>query len=311
MKIAFLFSVAAVALVSSPLCAGFLSLPFVAQANPAVTQYADAQASTLLNIRLDIEVTRDHRGAPTVSGGRLGVDGLLVELHGGKDANYEHPNLPGADGPQHSRQLSSGAKSLSIVRPGGFVDLSGSRIVGLEHGAWEMIWRKNAKAGALVCGFDVPEEVTRNAASIPAGRLYLTFPVWTQESLQHLRERKEKAGERAAEAMDRLAEEKRLMEDTPNLLLKALHFRNACKAAEDFDYSGHRQYQAMPLERDMIALKGDLHLCSLGTVWTKGGKGLFGADHVLLGSASASAGERGTLTDKKVLAQRELLLLRP
>lgn len=308
MKITLLFSVS-VALVSSPLCNGFLSLPFASQGNPAVTHYfldADAQESALLKIHLDIgqEVTRNRRGAPTVSGDRLGVDGLIVELGNG-EANYEHPNLPGADGPQHSRRLSSGAKTLSVVRPGQFVDLTGTRLVGLEHGAWEMIWRKNAKAGALVCGFDVPEEVTRNAASIPAGRLYLTFPIWTQESLQHLRERAAKAGERAVEAMDRLEEEKRMMEDTPNLLLKALHFRNACKAAEDLDYTGHRQYQAMPLDRDMIALEDDLHLCSLGTVWTKGTEGFFGADHVLLGSARASAGERVTLTDKKVLVERK------
>jgi hypothetical protein len=51
--------------------------------------------------------------------------------------------------------------------------MTGSKSVNLEHGVWEMIWRRNANAGALICGFDVPMEVTRNGASIPKGRVYV------------------------------------------------------------------------------------------------------------------------------------------
>jgi len=83
-----------------------------------------------------------------------------------------------------------------------------------------MVWRKGAKAGALICGFDVPGEIVRNLASIPRGRLYFTFPVWTSESLQDLRERKEEAEEMAVEAMDRLTEHTKQMEETNNLLMK-------------------------------------------------------------------------------------------
>lgn len=294
MNIAFPLSVALVALASSTPCAGF-TLPFTPKANPAVGKYADAQEDALLEIRLDVG---------QAEGDRLGVDGLLLEL-GNAEAAYEHPGLPGADGPPHSRRLSSGGRSLSVLRPGRFVDLTGSRCVDLEHGAWEMIWREHAKAGALICGFDLPEEVRRNSASIPAGKIYLTFPVWTQETLQELRDTKAEVGERAAEMIDRFEKEKRLMADTPNLLMKALHFRNACKAAEDLDYSGHRQYQAMPVQRDMIALAGDLRLCTLGTVWTKGSAGLLGSDHILLGSAVAKAGERGAPAGEGGRAERK------
>jgi len=171
-----------------------------------------------------------------------------------------------------------------------------------------MIWRRNAKAGSLICGFDVPEEVKRNNASIPKGRVYVTFPVWTQESLEDLRERKVKSEERGLEAMDRLEDEKRLMAETSNPLMKALHFRKACQAHEELDYSGHTNYQKMPLERDMIKLKDGLHLCSLGTVWTKTG-GFLGGNHVLLGSATASPGDRAELTEKQVLTERELKLV--
>lgn len=61
----------------------------------------------------------------------------------------------------------------------------------------------------------------------------------------------------------------------------------------------------MPLERHMITLKNGLHLCSLGTVWTKT-DGFFGGDHVLLGTASATAGVRKELSEKKAMTEREL-----
>ncbi len=54
-----------------------------------------------------------------------------------------------------------------------------------------------------------------------------------------------------------------------------------------------QSYQKMPLERDMIHLEADVHLCSLGTIWTKK-EGWF-ADHVLLGSASVTEGIRNSL----------------
>ncbi len=55
------------------------------------------------------------------------------------------PKLPGCNGP--NPQLSTGAKSMELVKDGKFVDIAGSKSVTLEHGVWEMIWRNNAKAG--------------------------------------------------------------------------------------------------------------------------------------------------------------------
>ncbi|KAL7523448.1 hypothetical protein ACHAXR_001055 [Thalassiosira sp. AJA248-18] len=302
MRVSFI-SFAAVAIAfQSPSCDGFLSLPglpFLSKVNPALTGYAEAQ-DALLKIHLDIGQTDVKRGRPVVTGNRLGVDGLLIELRGKEDAEYKHPNLPGANGP--NPQLSTGAKTLGLLKEGKFVDHTGSRSVSMEHGVWEMIWRRDANAGALICGFDVPEEVKRNDAS---PYLCYTFPVWTQDSLQDLRERRVKAEEKAGEASDRLKDATRKMNEESNPLMKALHFRSACKAAEDIDYSGYRSYQSMPLERDMISLKDGLHLCSLGTVWTKK-DGFFGGDHVLLGSAIATAGDRGELNEKKVVSEREL-----
>jgi hypothetical protein len=175
----------------------------------------------------------------------------------------------------------------------------------MDHGAWEMIWRCDAPAGALIVGFDAGE-IKRNQVSVlPEGRVYLTFPLWTSDSLRDLRERKAKAEEKAVEAMDRQKEEIRKMQEAGNLISKALHFRNACKANEDLDYSGFRTYNAMNLDKDMIPLKGDLHLCSLGTVWTKKDWLFGGSDHVLLGTASVACGKK-ELEGNKVSTEREL-----
>ena len=127
-----------------------------------------------------------------------------------------------------------------VVNQGKYVDLTGSKQVKLENPAWEMIWRNNANAGALICAFNLAEEVKRNDAALPKGRFYLTFPIWTTASLQDLRERKAIAEEKAVEAMARHENEVRMMQETNNPLMKALHFRNACKAHEDLDYSGYR-----------------------------------------------------------------------
>ena len=84
-------SFAIVAISSS--CDGLsFSLPFISinQANPAVTKYAAAQENALLKIHLDIgQEVNVRRGTTTVTGDRLGVDGLLVELRGKEDANYK------------------------------------------------------------------------------------------------------------------------------------------------------------------------------------------------------------------------------
>jgi hypothetical protein len=287
-------------LLSAPLGAKAFSNPILTlinKANPSINEYAQAQESALINIRLDIGSDSEP------SSGRFGINGLMLELQGDKVADYPHPNLPGANGP--NPQLSSGPKTLSVLREGNHIDIMGSKSIPFDNGAWEMIWRKNASAGALIMGFDAGE-IRRNQVTLPMGRVYVTFPVWTSESLQELRDRKALAEEKAMEAFDRQKEEVAKMQQTGNLLAKAMHFRNACKAAEDIDYSGYRSYQGMNLDMNTVPLDGDLHLCSLGTVWTKK-DGMFGADEqVLLGTASVAAGKKEDLEEKKAVSEREL-----
>ena len=80
--------------------AAFLNLPFINQANPALAKYAEAQVGdqALLKIHLDIGQVVDVRksgggsggkGGPVMTGNRLGIDGLVLELHGDKIADYQ------------------------------------------------------------------------------------------------------------------------------------------------------------------------------------------------------------------------------
>ena len=70
-----------------------------------------------------------------------------------------------------------------------------------------------------------------------------------------LRERKAKAEERATDAIERHEREVRLMQETNNLLMKALHFRNACKAHEDLDYSGYRVSVIFHVDLSCVKMK--------------------------------------------------------
>lgn len=88
MRVSFI-SIAAAAIVASP-CDGFLnSIPFVVQVHPELTKYAEAQESAVLKIHLDVGQVEMQNGNPVVTGNRLGIDGLLLELHGKQDATYK------------------------------------------------------------------------------------------------------------------------------------------------------------------------------------------------------------------------------
>jgi hypothetical protein len=171
-----LFSLFTAAIIAASPCDGFLD--FINQANPALAQFAEAQDNSLLKIHLDVgqvDTLQSKKGYPVSSGNRLGIDGMIIELHGNQKANYVHPNLPGANGP--NPQLSTGAMTLNLITKGKFIDLTGTRYANFEHGAWEIIWRKGAKAGSLICGFDVPNAISKSnqkdGAAIPQGRLYV------------------------------------------------------------------------------------------------------------------------------------------
>ncbi|KAL7450560.1 hypothetical protein ACHAWC_002459 [Mediolabrus comicus] len=207
MKVSTLLCTVAAAAAVTPSSA-FLQL--INKVNPALTKYTEAQEEVDIKIRLNIVGSNGNVEMSNckvqMSDNRLGVgvDGLHLQLMGNKDATgtNKHVNLPGASG--SNSHLSSGPKAMNIIQQGQYVDLTGTKHVNLQKGVWEIVWRNHAKAGTLTCGFNLDEEVKRNDVVVPKGRVYLMFPVWTTESLQHLRERKAVAEEKAVEALDRM-----------------------------------------------------------------------------------------------------------
>ena len=160
-------------LASAPVASAFLFERFHPMSiKHDLLQLTEKQDEKLLKITLNIGEE---------DGPRMAVANMVVELHN-DPANYEHTTLPGADG-EYS-QLSSGHRRLDVVSEGHFINLKGTQHVKMDKGCWEMCWRDDKPAGTLICGFDLPEEYTRNEAVLPKGEMYVSFPVWTKEGLK-------------------------------------------------------------------------------------------------------------------------------
>ena len=67
-------------------------------------------------------------------------------------------NMPCANG--SSPQFSSGKRALRLNQNPKFIDRNGLQTVALENGCWELVWREGDICGNLICGFDVPYEVS-------------------------------------------------------------------------------------------------------------------------------------------------------
>jgi hypothetical protein len=176
------------------------------------------------------------------------------------------------------------------VKPGEFVSLTGSKLVQAIKGCWELVWKKDSPAGALLCGFEIPEEYRRNDASLSAGRVYLSFPVWTRETLTYAREQKKSVLEKAAEALKEKDEELEKYQAHPNPLMKALHYRNAYAAAEKYWMQPVKVMEQVPEEDEVFELQTDLFCTTRGLVWSKS---LPHGQQILLGTANLAAIPQG------------------
>ncbi|KAI2508486.1 SPX domain [Fragilaria crotonensis] len=239
-------------------------------------QATDAQTPTLLTIQLDVGVSKESH---------MHIRGLLLELSSPL-ADYCHPNMPGANGPHP--QLSSGVRTLEVIQPGSFITMSGQQQVQTLNGCWEMVWRENAFAGSLICGFDLPQDYLRNDASLPKGQLYMSFPIWTRLGLKEAQASKEVTLRLASKLREQQEFELQKMQATPNPIMKALHYRNAAAASiKRFDMQDLKRIEIVPSNEEVIQLQDDLLLTTKGLVFSKEGSFLQG-QHLLLGTAFAS-----------------------
>ena len=180
--------------------------------------------------------------------------------------------------------LSTGARVLDILNEGEFVDRMGTKVVKALKGCWEMVWRDEAPAGGLVCGFEVPEDYKRNDAVLPKGRIYISFPIWTKEGLQHAQESKREVLAKAKEFLKKKDEELAKYSATNNPFMKALHYRNAFAHTADYMDLPKKQYEHVPVDEDVVEIQDDLFLTTKGLIWSKN---LPDGKQTLLGTASA------------------------
>jgi hypothetical protein len=114
----------------------------------------------------------------------------------------------------------------------------------------------------------MPQAVKNNGgAKLPAGRMYLSFPVWTMELLAEHQARKADVEERASvyikEKNDKLA----AMQETDNLWKKANLYREAAAASEALELTAVHTFQLIPNMDEVVRLQDGLLMGNKGTIY--------------------------------------------
>jgi len=241
-------------------CEGFLG-SYREQVHPLLSDFAEAQKGIQLNINLDIPKDKD------LVTSRLYVRDLALELQS-VQLLEDHVGLPGASGPNPT--CSTGPLSIKIHEQGKFVSMEGAQTVPFEKACWEMLWLKDRPAGSIVCGFDLPVDVSRNGATLPAGGVYISFPVFTVETLETAKAKKDKYETSFKKFTDLQQVELEKMQSTQNPFMKLSHFRNAVGANEQKSLIRTNVYENVPTSEDAIIRIGEnLLLCMDGYVYAK------------------------------------------
>lgn len=226
---------------------------------PELRRFTEAHVGKDLKIRLDIMPEGESRPHMSITGMNIKLDG--------SPASLPHPKMPGADS-MRDRHLSSGTLALDVLKEGSFVDMTGTKMAHVQNACWEMVWQKDYLAGYLLCGFDVPEDIRRNAAVLPKGDLFFSFTIWTRETLDRCQKKKRNIQETAFKFSKKRRVEEAKLRRTTNPLMKVLHYRNAFEAAENYRNSGIRHYSKVPEDEDVISMGDNLLVTKTGTMWT-------------------------------------------
>jgi hypothetical protein len=238
---------------------------------------------TVLDVRLDISDGTDTNK-------RMTIQNLVLELHNHKDDKTgSHLPMPGFNGPHPS--TSGGVGRVDVLKAGHFIDLTGRVTAKFAPlASWELIWRNEAPAGALICGLELLDDAVRNSAKLPKGRIYISFPVWSPEKLAEYQVYRADCEAKSKVHLQERDDQLLKMQETNNLLAKALHYRNAFAAVEQYSLQPRLFMSKVPSDTEVIKIADELLLTQTGTVWTKGTGNPFlgGAKQTLLGSASIS-----------------------
>jgi len=250
-------------------------VPGVPTTSPELNRYTSEVTSNTFDCRFSIGLTDAV----------FPINDFQFRLCKGAGAAEERVSLPGSDGPRP--QLSSGPHRISTIKDGSFVTMGGLQTVPLTRAAWELIWKGNSQVGYLICGFHLEHDARRNdhGATLPAGNIYVTFPVWSKKGLEDEWTIKKNAELKCKEFERERDDQLKKYNTENNLLKKAMHFRNAVQADVDRDNASMYLRDDIPTKEDVLDIGSFLNIVKTGTVWTKLGN-FHSNDHKLLGSAS-------------------------
>jgi hypothetical protein len=235
--------------------------------HPLLNEFSEAYDKIQFHIGLDIPHDVNRR-LETQS--RLYIDDLCLEFRNSPVVTGDLVKLPGCNGPNPAS--STGPLATQIRSHGRFISMSGMQEVHFDKGCWEMVWLENKPAGSVVCGFDIARDVARNGAKLPSGHIYLSFPVFTRETLHTAKAKKLKHETLFLKYSNLQMEELEKMKMTRNLIKKAVHFRNAVGANEKASIMRTNAYENVPTSEDDILYIGDeLILCKNGVVYHEDG----------------------------------------
>lgn len=252
----------------------------VREKHPSLSEFAQAQTGILLNIGLDIPKDKDATSS------RLYIRDLALELQTAQFMD-DHVGLPGASGPNPT--CSTGPLTINVREEGKFVSMQGVQTVPFEKACWEMLWLKDRPAGSIVCGFELPEDVSRNGAILPAGGVYISFPIFTAETLEVARAKKIEYETNYKKHTDLQDQELKKMNSSKNPFMKLVHFRNAVDANQHASLMRTNVYDNIPTsEEDLIRIADNLILCKDGKVFTKSAEHKGKKDHKHAGKAILS-----------------------
>jgi hypothetical protein len=203
------------------------------------------------NLQFRLDDTSTNTGTATIHPDPAGISSTIP--------------MPGFNG-QHPL-LSSGVLPLSIQNCGEYVTLdkgvqtlpisTNSDVVKLPS-QWEVIWKEQSPMGTIVCAMELQEPIRRNAqAMIPAGIMYLSFPVWDGALLMEYQKKKVQYDITAKLFSQERDMEIEKMTKSNNLFNKIMHYRNAFAAAENYSLQPHKMYQNVPTSlEDLIRVDG-------------------------------------------------------
>lgn len=271
--------------VSTAFLNGFFESSPKMEVRPDLLDLTDKQNRVTIRVNLDIGEEENHRHNNDRQT-HLVIQG--IELKFGSDTiSDEHVILPGAGGARSN--LSSGHRRLTVTQQGSFITLTGTKKVELKHPTWEMVWRDNKPAGSLICGFEVPCTYRRNdgnAAFLPEGHLYISFPVWSAEGLligQAERNRIEDMREQFLQQRD---EELELCDKTKNPFQKAIHIHKAFTAVDkSLSLPSSTHHDTIPDFSKVLKMQDDLYLTTTGLVYRTDGPQYGKKNHEFLGTA--------------------------